>query len=1467
MNPNQPCPQKESIYGGRPGINDGADFGPAIVDDRVSIFGYSDETFPFCFVPVLGDLHDAGFKGFVESHKDVEDSQSLVAMPFDGYCFLYAACIRLKLLLPGDCQHNDSPVELSMVRARLWSYVSQGGEHKHLIKKLLSFEADECPIELVREFLCISRPTHNPCHAGYFIAEMYGDVYHLFYNFYGNHTASFYPFPNSSRVGSSKKGSILYNPAINTNLEQFIKPYTVRGNHPNHITVADYQENVSGVDVDWKIYWMPTSGYCTKMAFVFYDVVEKRELTIDNMSIVSLIRTPIFDKDFIRISKSIEAEDDTATDQEKDHLGQSGDLIPYVQYWLAKTGSNNIEDPTIPLKKFQTQASNYGYSYATVGQPGLVLCTHGNLLHVGVKTHYEPPKNFSSPASWCTFDVMKSCGVDVKILNVYKDFVYAYRGVMGGNDRYVEIAEWQYFMSAYKVGYRFWSRKCAPSDTPHINPSPLEEKDARLESNVNFSSTATVSALLCNEHWVSVIIPNEKPLLLNGLRKNVEKITITAKLSELMNEWPGSVDCVRQKLNTQAECVIVANWTGVTQTCIYGSKYYKYDSNTFVDAKNSKLKYFYYEFQEDLVIDQHIYRSVHVETHSSGLELTVMTKIPIVITEFTDVYGGSVKVRTQPRTDKEQVSLLEEWQHMEGRAKLIRNDVAASVNSAYTFIKCKSNKPICKNWILYENLQFALDDQAIDHNFCDIAKGRIFVQNFKTSAQKFIVSVCTKPSCKIVNYFKSRVFSVFQSDEVKLVGAIDFSQCNVYDLFFIMFKCLFKILANFFVNLFIPILFTLFWFSITCYITAFYEAYQALTVATSTISALLGLLGMIVSVFRGLSPSSPDYLEWQSVFKDGCWYTLYGTEFMLGGCFLLAFMWIIYILGMAFIISRTNWFDEENPVGAIVAELSTEKKQALLKTSNFVTTVLVKVKAYWNGVEISVNRLVREFYKGKSVDTGYVVSSKVPIEYQPFLHKIAPNSQIAGLWSFLLRACKPPALPKPEVLHMFSNNVHIHRLIDDINSSDFLISWVDYLKHVLKRKKALYQRGFDQFMKKPIIRNVFNILVKWNEKQHPDELTCADDSDAYKGRNLFNPSESVKAICGWIANIILHRVKYSPHYGPGFACGLSPEELEDRMTASICALKKRYPGEEIIAFEYDGKQWDSCQHPFFMEAVDNTIFRATLPKVCRDVGMSRTQTEEIIRFVTCLRQKVRLVKKDKRFPRNHRYLTVLEGVVDATVLSGHPTSTTLMNTVRNETASMVVADRAGLVYNRDVYSFHSGDDAIVFMPACHRSRYEKGFDYVFGEDKYGLCARDAKWSRIEKGEHASFLSKLLWFDCGAIHMIRKCERLVQTGLYSNKVTQEEMPQFDRAITSQIKAWGRNVTGVKSFVRWRNTTDARRISRKVKLASTDEYEVLSKNSRPLRVQDTPNMPHLYKFLDACMGDPTLIWMKKKGDFNM
>jgi hypothetical protein len=135
-------------------------------------------------------------------------------------------------------------------------------------------------------------------------------------------------------------------------------------------------------------------------------------------------------------------------------------------------------------------------------------------------------------------------------------------------------------------------------------------------------------------------------------------------------------------------------------------------------------------------------------------------------------------------------------------------------------------------------------------------------------------------------------------------------------------------------------------------------------------------------------------------------------------------------------------------------------------------------------------------------------------------------------------------------------------------------------------------------------------------------------------------------------------------------------------------MQKHYqPGFEFMM--WDGASFDAHQHKSLLEAVDNQCIKKLLKPMCKELGLTIKEYNEILKHAMNTRANFNMY-----YPKSRKKL--MTGSIEGTTFTGHPLRTTLGNTLR-----MFFYTRYAMHYCKnikDIVQFHAGDDVLLMGP-------------------------------------------------------------------------------------------------------------------------------------------------------------------------
>jgi hypothetical protein len=99
----------------------------------------------------------------------------------------------------------------------------------------------------------------------------------------------------------------------------------------------------------------------------------------------------------------------------------------------------------------------------------------------------------------------------------------------------------------------------------------------------------------------------------------------------------------------------------------------------------------------------------------------------------------------------------------------------------------------------------------------------------------------------------------------------------------------------------------------------------------------------------------------------------------------------------------------------------------------------------------------------------------------------------------------------------------------------------EYIASIKPKKQAAYRRGYDKFIR------TNNLTAHYELMQKPNEVSIGTD-DHMKSRNLFNPTDSVKVMAGYLNKVFIMIDKVLTRE---FIHGMNTGKLEECMQQDI----------------------------------------------------------------------------------------------------------------------------------------------------------------------------------------------------------------------------------------------------------------------------------------------------------------------------
>jgi len=423
---------------------------------------------------------------------------------------------------------------------------------------------------------------------------------------------------------------------------------------------------------------------------------------------------------------------------------------------------------------------------------------------------------------------------------------------------------------------------------------------------------------------------------------------------------------------------------------------------------------------------------------------------------------------------------------------------------------------------------------------------------------------------------------------------------------------------------------------------------------------------------------------------------------------------------------------------------------------------------------------VTHFTVPRFVHSGFEFTSEFVRTTPSMMKKTVVNT----LHALFVRQCGHYHRPEKVIVRKFLK--FSQHIIDTEIAPKILTQLTEYNihQHLSKyetAKREDYKKHWNQFMEDFGVKHTAECMQKSNELNY---------GETAKPRFLFNPSGSVKVLGTYMNAYYLDRLKGEDWLG----IGLNTGELCDKLE------RIRLPIADSIPVTWDGSNHDGHQYEELIDGIDGYLFKKTFHHVLPYlVSLPPGLYDQYMKILTASSTKFWISYK-----RQGTYLRMVNGKIKGTTFSGHPTRTTLGNSLRVYLYSRFVSARAGIKTSVMV----AGDDVICFVGRQDLGRFRKAFDrlYIDGsvvqpKDKcthgLGQVAKDYKENYDQTFE---FLSKYGMVYHGRVILNRRIERALLSGNDTCKVNRKfTKAHFNWAITTSLASWARGWPVVKNYI--------------------------------------------------------------------
>lgn len=301
-------------------------------------------------------------------------------------------------------------------------------------------------------------------------------------------------------------------------------------------------------------------------------------------------------------------------------------------------------------------------------------------------------------------------------------------------------------------------------------------------------------------------------------------------------------------------------------------------------------------------------------------------------------------------------------------------------------------------------------------------------------------------------------------------------------------------------------------------------------------------------------------------------------------------------------------------------------------------------------------------------------------------------------------------------------------------------------------KRALYKQGWETFIREGRVDKRMSLFVK------PDEVHYSPLADA-RPRLICNPSASMKAVGSYVTKLMIKLIKMVE---PGFISGYSMSEFAKKLEE---ARSKGHFRNFVLSS--DGGTFDGSQHLPNIKTVDHRIGAWLLR--CLAIHPAFAIPEHLLDEV-----------ESALFQDKYSFSTVtgMVGDIFGTVFSGHPTLTTLFNTLRNILYNKFVLTKMyGEEFLKKCQVWAAGDDGMNSTPCeIDVDRYVRLMGNPHGKGGLGQIVKDVKFGPLEIH---TMLSKEFITDMNKLGVTPVAERLYKAGLVTNLYSDSKATHSER----------------------------------------------------------------------------------------
>lgn len=191
-------------------------------------------------------------------------------------------------------------------------------------------------------------------------------------------------------------------------------------------------------------------------------------------------------------------------------------------------------------------------------------------------------------------------------------------------------------------------------------------------------------------------------------------------------------------------------------------------------------------------------------------------------------------------------------------------------------------------------------------------------------------------------------------------------------------------------------------------------------------------------------------------------------------------------------------------------------------------------------------------------------------------------------------------------------------------------------------------------------------------------------------RQIWGPSKCLKSLPGWLNRFCLKGVK---KILPSVICGYNNDDLSEKITRDKLRLINKFGWKNVKTFTFDGSSHDSHQHARIISAVDTVFFDQFADKLMKDYNIPSDVRSVVMDCVTSDAFDAQGSYVDNDGIERRLYDINISG----TTFSGHPTRTTLGNSLRTLLYVCFLLMKVGFGEDARLAFFGKSDNIMIYV--------------------------------------------------------------------------------------------------------------------------------------------------------------------------